>query len=95
MGCRDLFRDRQRLVKPDRRRCDSLGWVLAFDEFDHQPKDPLDSSRPWMCAMFGWFSDARTFASTRLSVTNSSVGAMRRGNDGKYGLPGNRILVFY
>ena len=62
-GVRDLLRDRQGFIDRDGALRDPVREIVALNEFHHQRSTPPDSSRPCMCAMFGWFRDARTSAS--------------------------------
>ena len=57
------LRDRQRLVEGQRAAGEALRQILALDQLHHQRATPPLSSRPWMWAMFGWFSAASVWAS--------------------------------
>ena len=60
---RDLLRDRQGLVNRNRALGDALRERRPLDQLHDQRATPFDSSRPWIAAMLGWLSEARTCAS--------------------------------
>ena len=60
----DLPGNRQGFDEANRSAGDPIGECRALDQFHHQRRrSPEPFSRPWMCAMFGWFSAASTSAS--------------------------------
>ena len=61
-GRPNLPGDRESLVERNPILRDAIRERRAFDEI-HDAIVPSAFSSPWMCAMFGWFSAARTSAS--------------------------------
>jgi hypothetical protein len=61
-GFRDLLRDGKGVGKQHRAARDDRRQVLTLDQLHHEgSRAPL--SKPWMCAMLGWFKEASTSAS--------------------------------
>ena len=79
-GVGDLLRDRQGVVERDvRARC--ARQIVAFDQLHDRARTAPHSSRPWMCAMFGWLRDASTCASRWNRASRSGSAPNKIGQD--------------